>query len=403
MTERVQIRSLSFRQTEDAARRIHRRSFANKAFFMSKLLFGFLTIILLGALVFHAAESNTRKKEIEENIKKRKEVMQILGNNETLFKYIIDRMDGLHRGHEKNHWNISGSFFFAFTVATTIGYGDYAPKTPWGRAFFCVYGVVAIPVAGIILVKFANQVLKFFTYLYTIRKDRARKAFKVLDQSGTGFLNRSQFRQSLEELSVDMTDDEYSKLLKKLLDKHDNPDRLGLEQFKKAVKILKVDLLEISGRSSQIKVVTMCLLAWLVIGSAMFDWLSNDEGHIKNLDFGTAFYFAFATLSTIGLGDITPPDGADRYFLYIYVLVGLGLLGVFVNLVSIIAELSRDAARQAIQSAKIAAIKKKKQFSVARQSSASKSKKLRAMTRPSLACISEKEEKAIAKVVDNVV
>eukprot|EP00505_MAST-04D_sp_SCG-Rhode-Island_P004023 Stramenopile-MAST_4_protein_4023 len=314
-------------------------------------------------------------------------------------------MDGLHRGHEKNHWNLSGSFFFAFTVATTIGYGDYAPKTFWGRAFFCIYGVVAIPVAGIILVKFANQVLKFFTYLYTIRKDRARKAFKVLDQSGTGFLNRSQFRQSLEELSVDMTDDEYSKLLKKLLDKHDNPDRLGLEQFKKAVKILKVDLLEISGRSSQIKVVTMCLLAWLVIGSAMFDWLSNDEGHIKNLDFGTAFYFAFATLSTIGLGDITPPDGADRDFLYIYVLVGLGLLGVFVNLVSIIAELSRDAARQAIHSAKIAAIKKKKQLKekVARQSSASKSKKLRAMTRPSLACISEKEEKAIAKVVDNVV
>ena len=217
MTERVQIRSLSFRQTEDAARRIHRRSFANKAFFMSKLLFGFLVIILLGALVFHAAESNKRKKEIEENIKKRKEVMQILGNNETLFNYIIDRMDGLHRGHEKNHWNLSGSFFFAFTVATTIGYGDYAPKTFWGRAFFCIYGVVAIPVAGIILVKFANQVLKFFTYLYTIRKDRARKAFKVLDQSGTGFLNRSQFRQSLEELSVDMTDDEYSKLLKKLL------------------------------------------------------------------------------------------------------------------------------------------------------------------------------------------
>ena len=124
----------------------------------------------------------------------------------------------------------------------------------------------------------------------------------------------------------------------------------------------------------------------------MFDWISNDEGHLENWDFGTSFYFAFATLSTIGLGDITPPDGADRYFLYVYVLVGLGLLGVFVNLAAILAELSWEAARQANYSAKKAAIKKQKEFIQKASMHARSSSK---MTRPTLGVINEKVNRVI--------
>ena len=38
--------------------------------------------------------------------------------------------------------------FFAFTVATTIGYGNVAPQTATGKMFTAVYALIAIPLVG---------------------------------------------------------------------------------------------------------------------------------------------------------------------------------------------------------------------------------------------------------------
>lgn len=47
-------------------------------------------------------------------------------------------------------WTFYHSFFFAFTVCSTVGYGNISPTTTLGRMIMIVYSVIGIPVNGIL-------------------------------------------------------------------------------------------------------------------------------------------------------------------------------------------------------------------------------------------------------------
>lgn len=48
-------------------------------------------------------------------------------------------------------WSYFNSIYFAFLCLITIGYGDFAPKTGAGRAFFVVWALAAVPLMSAIL------------------------------------------------------------------------------------------------------------------------------------------------------------------------------------------------------------------------------------------------------------
>jgi hypothetical protein len=47
-------------------------------------------------------------------------------------------------------WSVQESVYFSFISGLTIGYGDLAPKTPFGRALAIVIGVCGILVTGLV-------------------------------------------------------------------------------------------------------------------------------------------------------------------------------------------------------------------------------------------------------------
>lgn len=53
---------------------------------------------------------------------------------------------------------------------------------------------------------------------------------------------------------------------------------------------------------------------------------------VEKLTWLDAFYFCTITLTTIGYGDIVPRTSAGKLFTIFYVLVGIGIIATFANL-----------------------------------------------------------------------
>lgn len=69
--------------------------------------------------------------------------------------------------HYLEDWSWLDAFYFSFITLTTIGFGDFAPKTDFGKIFTIIYITIGV---GIILA-FINTL-----YLhYNSRKKRAKK------------------------------------------------------------------------------------------------------------------------------------------------------------------------------------------------------------------------------------
>ena len=69
-----------------------------------------------------------------------------------------------------NFWSFDDSFFFAGTLASTIGYGNIAPRSLTGKMFCMVFCAMGIPYFAYMLSvvsegKFANQI--FVIYFHT--------------------------------------------------------------------------------------------------------------------------------------------------------------------------------------------------------------------------------------------
>lgn len=52
----------------------------------------------------------------------------------------------------------------------------------------------------------------------------------------------------------------------------------------------------------------------------------------EKLNWVDSFYFCTITLTTIGYGDIVPHTEAGKIFTTFYVILGVGILGAFINL-----------------------------------------------------------------------
>lgn len=76
-------------------------------------------------------------------------------------------------------------------------------------------------------------------------------------------------------------------------------------------------------------VAVFVVLAWIFICSATFCIWEEDW------DYFVAFYFFFISLSTIGLGDISPSQPKYLLILFIYIIIGLSLVSMCINLIQV--------------------------------------------------------------------
>ncbi|VDK20029.1 unnamed protein product [Taenia asiatica] len=174
-------------------------------------------------------------------------------------------------------WSFWGSLYYCITLFTTIGYGNVFPSTTTGRIVTICYGLIAIPLCSMVINRMSKAIARILKAIYLM----------TLDTSGIPVGLRDAYHRA-------GTDFDFSDLI----------PRLQL--------ITSFGLLVIYAIFSGV------VYCW-AIGETAAAWSPLD-----------AVYFAFISITSIGLGDIVPTSDVFLNLASLtYILVGLALMNLF--------------------------------------------------------------------------
>ncbi|XP_041639727.1 potassium channel subfamily K member 15-like [Cheilinus undulatus] len=232
------------------------------------LILSIVVYLLIGAAVFDALESDSESSKKEALEQKLTELKKKYGFTDDDYRE-IERVVLLSEPHRAGRqWKFAGSFYFAITVITTIGYGHAAPRTDAGKTFCMLYAVLGIPLTLVMFQSLGERINTLVRYL----------------------LRRAKQGLGLPETEVSM--------------------------------------------GNMVLVGLLSCMSTLCIGAAAFS-------HFEDWTFFNAYYYCFITLTTIGFGDFVALQKKDALqkrspyvaFSFMYILVGLTVIGAFLNLV----------------------------------------------------------------------
>ncbi|KAI8036908.1 trichohyalin isoform X1 [Drosophila gunungcola] len=240
---------------------------------------------------------------------------------------------GLRRFPGQKSWNFVNCFIFCWTVITTIGYGHITPKTNLGRSLTIVYAIIGIPMFLIVLAdlgKLFTRCVKFlWAYVrrvyYTRSCRRIRKQQQIRDAM-TGFntvydmaIRRPSmfFGKSGEENDEESQAD--AEAGRSLGTSHpETPTSPYPETF-------EVD----DEFNLPVSVASLLLISYILLGTFGYTLVESDWSPLD------AFYYVFISMSTIGFGDLVPGNPFYVMVSMIYLIFGLALTSMFINVVQI--------------------------------------------------------------------
>nr|CAH7751209.1 unnamed protein product [Callosobruchus chinensis] len=139
----------------------------------------FVIYLLLGAAIFLEIEIKEEGERNKQDKFKRQQIEKLLKDHyEGDTQQVRDIFSNLTEycgkpiNYNMSHndpaprWDYYHSLFFVITVVSTIGYGNLAPTTTLTRIFMILYGLIGIPMNGIIMVTLGEYFAKSFKKLY---------------------------------------------------------------------------------------------------------------------------------------------------------------------------------------------------------------------------------------------
>lgn len=80
-------------------------------------------------------------------------------------------MKAIRRGYDGKEygmsaqWTFTGAFLYSLTVITTIGYGNTAAKTYFGKTLTILFAIIGIPLMLLFLTNIGDVMAKIFRFV----------------------------------------------------------------------------------------------------------------------------------------------------------------------------------------------------------------------------------------------
>lgn len=238
------------------------------------------------------------------------------------------------------------TFYFSFSIISTIGYGSIVPSTDGGKLFTVIYALLGIPFCVTAVSICAAEVLYIFEWLAVSRMDQVRMAFQSYDTDSSNSLDLDEFRSALSDLGIQPSEADFQSLVDEI--DADGNHVLDLDEFKHAVTILKLPIGRVARTKVRLQISVVVSFLWLFLGMFII-------GHIEGWTYVDSFYFSVMTLTTVGLGDFVPSSRPGTVFGFFYCMVGLGLIALLVTAIGEFSEAVKHKAEQKAAAAVVAA------------------------------------------------
>ena len=192
--------------------------------FLPQALIAFALVLLLGGGIFSALEGDTEtahRRELAIFLRRMHAALNA-SDFEDLVAHLGLRDDrvaeelvaaNLSHPHEPalapRDWDFVGACFFCFTAATTIGYGNYTPRTRGGKSFLVLYAIFAIPTCLMAFAQISDRALELLARRFRRRmvfEGRVASVFRMFDADGSNALDRHEVRQAMRSLGYCVDD-----------------------------------------------------------------------------------------------------------------------------------------------------------------------------------------------------
>ncbi|KAL5243304.1 hypothetical protein ACI65C_010714 [Semiaphis heraclei] len=280
-----------------------------------------------GALIFQAVEGskdqNLVLREREQLIINVANLMEkIVKRNDSIFietGNLIRKYESFFVQNNKPEWNYLNAVFYCGTVFTTIGYGHISPSTNTGRLITIVYAIFGIPIFLILLADFGKMFTRGIKFLWA-------------------FVRRLYYTGSCRKVRRTAPVQEVMKGVQMMYDitKFRRPSNMfggvpvpesqsGFPPTSPSTPALSVYTID-DEFNLPVSVAFIMLVVYIVIGAIMF---CIEEGW----GFFESFYFVFISMSTIGFGDFVPKSQLVMIVSIVYLVFGLALTSMCINVV----------------------------------------------------------------------
>ncbi|CAJ0589962.1 unnamed protein product [Cylicocyclus nassatus] len=222
-------------------------------------------------------------------------------------------------------WTLWGGVYYAASLYTTIGYGNFFPHTTAGRIVSMLYAIVGIPLVFTILCEWG---FLYFTWIeYGWNWVNERWCQKSLQRQVEKRHLRERIRRVGSELSL------HSMAQVPLLSVHRTTSNLvnttdhQIESNKPLGELDVVLPAEEQAQTVPMKAAIIFFFMWISLSAFIVRLWEYEWSYFS------AFYFFFTSLTTIGLGDVVTKTPNFIIFNLAMTLIGLSVVGLCLAIV----------------------------------------------------------------------